>query len=83
MDTNGRMITFQSKYGQKRQTFTAFQVKPYYRKYFENVFAFNSHLSVISIVAEDNFTEVIKPHDPKTFQFNNEKTKEIAGVLAR
>lgn len=52
MDSSGRMITVRSEDGQKLQTFISFQVKPYYKKYLENLFVFKSHQEIMPIPAK-------------------------------
>lgn len=80
----GRMVTVSSIDGSYRQTFNAFQMKPYYEA------AIHYTLSNISMFqsgterpAEMLLTEVIEPQDERTSLFGPAKEKEISGLIER
>jgi len=82
-DCTGRNITVSNENGTYRRMFSTHQVKPYFRETFENLFNLKSGDNFNTETYSVMITEVIEPHDPRVWKFDEAKKKEIEGLLKR
>ncbi len=84
VDCTGRMVTVRSKDGKLRQTYNAFQVKPYYKDLIvENYVQFKSNDEDSNPIFTIQITEVISPQDPRAWKFGEAIRKEIKGLVGK
>ena len=69
LDFTGRQVTVSTKDGTRRQMYSAFQIKPYYKEFQENLQFFNSKTKEDYPTYSVNITEVIEPRDPRAKKF--------------
>lgn len=83
IDCTGRIVTVKTHDNSFRQTFNAYQVKPYYRDdYTVNFSQFKSGCDE-ALLFFTFITEVIQPHDPRAWKFSDAINKEIRGLIER
>ena len=83
VDSTGRQVTIRNTEGTKIQMFNAFQIKPYYRTFHDNIYHFKSDNDALQTLYTTLITEVIEPKDARAWKFDKPIQKEIKGLLKR
>lgn len=76
-DCTGRQATVGTHDRTKRQMYIAFQVKPYYQDFYEDINFVNSKQDGDIPTYSVNITEVFEPHNHRAWKFNGPEQKEI------
>lgn len=75
------MVTLQTTNGQLRQTFNAFQIKPYHRKYVSSIYLKSG--ADLGSSLSDNFITEISRHTIRGLRIRRTEKKEIEALVKR